>query len=51
LLSSDKIPEFYEEIHDLFMKNFKEKPTNLKEFLHESIWLNENLAIKNNTCT
>jgi len=46
LLSSDKIPDFYIEIHELFMKYFKEKPTNLKEILHESIWLNENITIK-----
>lgn len=45
LLTKKEIPDFYLEIHKLFMKNFKNEPINLTEILNQSIWLNKHLTI------
>ena len=45
ILSKEYIPIFYKEIHLLFMKFFKNEPTNLNEILKQSLWLNENIKI------
>jgi hypothetical protein len=48
LLSKEKIPNFYKEIHILFMKLFKKYPENINEIINQSLWLNKNLLINNN---
>ncbi len=47
LLNKEKIPKFYSDIHNLYMKDFKKTPTNLIQILNLSLWLNENLKINN----
>ncbi len=47
LLHKEKIPNFYSDIHNLYMKNFKKTPKNLIQILNQSLWLNENLKINN----
>ncbi len=37
---SNKIPRFYIDIHNLWMYNFHNEPSNLQDILQESIWLN-----------
>ncbi len=38
---------FYSNIHNLWMKNFKQTPSNLIQILNQSLRLNENLKISN----
>ncbi len=40
LLSNDLIPTFYLEIHNLFMKYFKNEPNNLINILAQQLWIN-----------
>jgi hypothetical protein len=47
ILENNMIPKFYTDIHITYMKYFKQKPTNIKEILDQSLWLNENIKIGN----
>ncbi len=47
LLYKDKIPKFYSDIHNLYMKDFKKIPKNVILILNQSLWLNEKLKINN----
>ncbi len=47
LLHKEKIPNFYSDIHNHHMKDFKKTPKNLIQILKQSLWLNENLKINN----
>ncbi len=38
---------FDSDIHNLYMNNFKQTPSNLIHILNQSLWLNENLQINN----
>ncbi len=38
---------FYFDIHNLYMKHFKQPPSKLIQILNQSRWLNENLKINN----
>ncbi len=38
---------FYSDIHNFYMKHFKQTPSNLIQILNQSLWLNENLQINN----
>ncbi len=40
---------FYSDIHNLYMKSFKQTPSNLIQIPNQTLWLNENLKI-NNKC-
>ncbi len=39
------IPNFYLEIHNLFMKFFKNRPECISDILIESLWLNDNIMV------
>ncbi len=42
------IPNFYIEIHNLFMKFFKNGPECISDILNESLWLNDNIMVNKN---
>jgi len=41
LISKKLIPTFYSEIHTIYMKNFKNEPTNIIHTLNQSLWYNK----------
>ncbi len=45
LLHKEKLPNFYIDIHNLYMQNFKQPSNNLIHMLNQSLWSNENLKI------
>ncbi len=47
ILNKGIIPPFYKELHILYMKFFKKEPTNIKEIVNQSLWLNNNIKIDN----
>ncbi len=47
LLHKEKIPNFYSDIHNLYIKDFTKTPKNLIQILNQSLRLNENLKINN----
>ncbi len=42
------IPNFYIEIHNVFMKFFKNGPECISDILNESLWLNDNIMVNKN---
>ena len=46
LMSKHSIPNFYLNIHNIYMDNFKLKPTDIYQILSQSLWLNENIKLK-----
>jgi exonuclease III len=49
LVNKSSIPQFYLDIHTLFMKFFKKYPTTTAEILSEQLWQNKNITNKNKT--
>jgi len=47
LLNKSKIPNFYKDIHSIYMKHFKKEPNNINEILNQSLWLNNNIKMNN----
>ncbi len=42
------IPNFYIDIHNLFMTFFKNGPECISDILNESLWLNDNIRVNKN---
>jgi len=49
MLKSIVIPEFYIDLHILYMDNFKQEPLNILDILDQSLWLNQHIQI-NSKC-
>lgn len=48
-IKNSLIPTFYRDIHNMWMCTFKKYPTNYKEVLEESLWLNRYITSNNKT--
>ena len=47
--AKSKIPQFYHDIHNLWMLNFRRDPSNIQEVTQESIWLNKYITSAGST--
>ncbi len=43
------MPNFYIDIHNLYMSNFKKEPIATQDILEQSLWLNKYIEINNET--